>query len=106
VTRRKTARTSPAGQIELAAELTIAHAVDLQRALKERLSLGGALIIDATQVKQIDTAIMQLLVSSWRAAKQRGVVCSWAGVSDSMRRSAVLIGVAEFLSFPDSAAAS
>jgi anti-anti-sigma regulatory factor len=106
VTRKKTARTSPAGPIELAAELTIAHAADLQRALKQRLSLGGALIIDATHVKQIDTAIMQLLVSSWRAGKQRAVVCSWAGVSDCMRRSAALIGVAEFLSFPDSAAAS
>ena len=106
MTRKQSARTSPAGQLELAAELTIAHAPELQRALKERLSLGGSLIIDATRVKQIDTAIMQLLVSSWRAGKQRGVVCSWAGVSDSMRRCAALIGVAEFLSFPDSATAS
>jgi len=48
VTRKKTARTSPAGPIELAAELTIAHAADLQRALRQRLSLGGALIIDGS----------------------------------------------------------
>ena len=85
--------------IELAAELTIAHATELQRTLKERLA-AGALSIDASRVKQIDTSILQLLVSASRACTQRGVACTWTGVSDTMRRCASLIGVAEFLHFP------
>ena len=85
--------------IELAAELTIAHSAELQRTLKERLG-AGALIIDASRVTQIDTSILQLLVSASRASTQRGAACSWTGVSDSMRRCASLIGVAEFLHFP------
>ena len=85
--------------IELAAELTIAHAAELRRTLKERLG-AGALIIDASRVKQVDTSILQLLVSASRACTQRGVSCSWTGVSDTMRRCASLIGVAEFLHFP------
>jgi anti-anti-sigma regulatory factor len=85
--------------IELAPELTIAHAAELQRTLKERLA-AGALIIDASRVKQIDTSILQLLVSASRAGTQRGVACSWTSVSDTMRRCASLIGVAEFLHFP------
>lgn len=85
--------------IELAAELTIAHATDLQRTLKERLA-AGALSIDASRVKQIDTSILQLLVSASRACTQRGVAFGWTGVSDTMRRCASLIGVAEFLHFP------
>jgi anti-anti-sigma regulatory factor len=85
--------------IELAAELTIAHAAELQRTLRQRLA-AGALSIDASRVKQIDTSILQLLVSASRACAQRGVACSWTGVSDTMRRCASLIGVAEFLHFP------
>jgi anti-anti-sigma factor len=85
--------------LELASELSIAHAAELQRTLKERLA-AGALIIDASRVTQIDTSILQLLVSASRACTQRGVVCSWTGVSDTMRRCASLIGVAEFLHFP------
>jgi anti-anti-sigma regulatory factor len=85
--------------IELAAELTIAHAAELQRTLEQRLA-AGALIIDATRVAQIDTSILQLLVSASRACAQRGVAYSWIGVSDTMRRCAALIGVAEFLHFP------
>jgi anti-anti-sigma regulatory factor len=85
--------------IELATELTVAHATELQRTLKERLATG-ALIIDASRVTQVDTSILQLLVSASRACTQRGVAYSWTGVSDSMRRCASLIGVAEFLHFP------
>jgi anti-anti-sigma regulatory factor len=85
--------------IELATELSIADAAELQRTLKQRLA-AGSVIIDATRVTQIDTSILQLLVSASRTCAQRGIAYGWTGVSDSMRRSAALIGVAEFLHFP------
>lgn len=85
--------------IELATELSVADAAELQRTLKQRLA-AGALIIDASRVTQVDTSILQLLVSASRACTQLGVTCSWTGVSETMRRCASLIGVAEFLHFP------
>jgi len=39
-------------------------------------------------------------VSVLRDCTKRGIACSWIGVSDTMRRCAALIGVAEFLHFP------
>jgi anti-anti-sigma regulatory factor len=96
VTKKKTPRAPPPGPIELAAELSIAQAVDLQRSFKDSLA-RGALAVDGTRVTQIDTSILQLLVAAWRAGAQRGVSCSWAGASDALRRSAGLIGVAEAL---------
>jgi anti-anti-sigma regulatory factor len=97
VTKKKTARAPLPARIELAAELTIAHAADLQRTFKDHLAGGGALIVDGTRVTQIDTSILQLLVAAWLAGTQRGISCSWAGASDALRRSATLIGVAEAL---------
>ena len=97
MTKKKTPRAPPTGRIELAAELTIAHAADLQRSFKEGLAGDAALIVDGTRVTQIDTSILQLLVAAWRAGAQRGAPCSWAGASDALRRSAALIGVAAAL---------
>jgi anti-anti-sigma regulatory factor len=97
VTKKKTPRAPQGGRIELAAELTIAHAAGLQRSFKDGLAGGGALLLDGTHVAQIDTSILQLLVALWRAGAERGVSCSWAGASDALRRSATLIGVAAAL---------
>lgn len=85
--------------IGLGTEMTIAHAAELRRTLLERLA-AGALTIDATRVQTVDTSILQLLVSASRACTRRGIACSWIGVSDTMRRCAALIGVAELLHFP------
>jgi anti-anti-sigma regulatory factor len=97
VTKKKTARAPQNGRIELAAELTIAHAADLQRSFKEGLAGGAALLVDGTRVTQIDTSILQLLLAAWRTSAQRGISCSWVGASEALRRSASLIGVAEAL---------
>jgi anti-anti-sigma regulatory factor len=97
VTKKKAPRAPVPERIELAAELTIAHAADLQRSFKNHLAGASALVVDGTRVTQIDTSILQLLVAVWRAGAQRGIGCSWAGTSDALRRSAALIGVAEAL---------
>lgn len=97
MTKKKTPRTPPPKRIELAAELTIAHAADLQRSFKQQLAGCDALIVDGTHVTQIDTSILQLLVAAWRTGAQRGISCSWAGASDALRRAATLIGVADAL---------
>lgn len=86
--------------IELGSRLTIVEAPELHRALVARLAGGGAIVVDGTQVEEIDTAILQLLTSLWRTAPLRGTACTWHGASDVLRDTANLIGVAEALQFP------
>jgi anti-anti-sigma regulatory factor len=91
-------RTKP-GAIELPARLSIAHSQELQRTLVARLASGAVLLVDGSRVEEVDTAILQLLASAWRTGAQRGVERGWQGVSQALRDSARLIGIAEMLQF-------
>jgi anti-anti-sigma regulatory factor len=110
VSRKKPPRAAKASNttrpelVELDARMTIVNAADLHRRLLTRLEQGAAVVVDGSRVEEIDTSILQLLVSLWRTASQRGVACAWAGSSNALRQSADLIGVAEMLHFPDAAA--
>jgi anti-anti-sigma regulatory factor len=86
--------------IHLDARMTILQAAGLHSLLLARLAGGGAIVIDGTRVEEIDTAILQLLASLWRTGTERGVACSWAGVSDALRRTANLIGMTQLLHLP------
>ena len=96
----RAAKPKPAARpvhVELDVRLSIAQAAGLHRTLLARLEQGEAVVIDGTQVEEIDTAILQLLTCLWRTGKERGIACSWHGASDALRQSASLIGVAEML---------
>jgi anti-anti-sigma regulatory factor len=90
----------PVEVIELAAQLTIAQVDALHDDLKRRAAAGHALMFDGARVEQIDTAVLQLLVSAWHTCEQRGTACRWTAASDALRRSAALIGVADLLKLP------
>lgn len=96
----RAAKPKPAARrahVELDVRMSIAQAAGLHRTLLARLERGEAVVIDGTQVEEIDTAILQLLTCLWRTGKERGIVCTWHGASDALRQSAGLIGVADML---------
>jgi anti-anti-sigma regulatory factor len=97
----KGVRSKRASPIELDARMTIVQAADLHRTLLARLAQGQAIVIDGTRVEEIDTAILQLLISLWRTGLERGVTCAWRGVSDTLRQTAELVGVTAMLHLPD-----
>ena len=101
MTKRKPARATLPPPIELGARLTIVQASDLHRTLVARVAGGGPVAVDGSRVEEIDTSILQLLTSLWRTSIERGISCTWHGVSDVLRRRAALIGVAEMLHFPE-----
>jgi anti-anti-sigma regulatory factor len=97
------AESAPAAQpaiIELEARMTIVQAAVLHRTLSGRLAQAEPVIVDGSRVEEIDTAILQLLTSLWRSSIERGIACTWQGASETLRRSAALIGVDEILRFP------
>jgi anti-anti-sigma regulatory factor len=79
--------------IELPARPSIAQSADWHRTLSG-CEGQAALILDGSRVEEIDTAILQLLVSAWLGATKRGAECRWQGASDALRHAATLIGVA------------
>jgi anti-anti-sigma regulatory factor len=85
--------------LQLDSRLTIAQAAELHRALAGRLADGGPVVLDGSRVEEIDTAMLQLLASLWRTARERGIPCAWQTASDALRHAAALIGVAEALHF-------
>jgi anti-anti-sigma regulatory factor len=101
MTKKKSSRMTQPPRIELDARLTIMQAADLHRTLTARLASGGPVAVDGARVEEIDTSILQLLTSLWRTSLERGISCTWHGVSDVLRQKAALIGVAELLHFPD-----
>jgi len=87
--------------LQLESRLTIVQAAALHRTLAALLADGGPIALDGTRVEEIDTAILQLLASLWRTARERGIPCTWRGTSEVLRRTAILIGMAEALHFAD-----
>jgi len=90
--------------IVLGGRLTIVDASGLRDRLVARLASDGPIVLDGTRVVETDTAILQLLASLWRTCGERGIACSWLGVSEGLRDSAKLIGVTEALHLPDAIA--
>ncbi len=90
----------PALGITLPDRLTIAEAGALQRELTDAAAQDVAIHIDGSQVAEIDTACLQVLLCLWRA-RAGGPPCEWRGVSAALRRSAELIGLDGLLRLPD-----
>jgi anti-anti-sigma regulatory factor len=87
-------------RIVLDERLSIAQAAVLHRSWHEALRAGAPLTVDGSGVKEIDTAVLQLLVSLWLSGRALGIDCAWQGVSEALRRTAALIGLTEALHFP------
>jgi anti-anti-sigma regulatory factor len=107
VSKKSPPRAAPATRVkqpapvELDARMTIVQAASLHQTLLTRVSQGEPIVVDGTQVEQIDTAILQLLASLWRTCRARGIDCTWQGASEALRDSAALVGVAGMLHFTD-----
>jgi anti-anti-sigma regulatory factor len=80
--------------VELDARMTIVQAAGLHGQLVSRLTAAEPIVIDGSRVEEVDTAILQLLASLWRTARDRGVACTWHAASEPLRYTANLIGIA------------
>ena len=96
----KATRSKDPVPVELEARMTIVQAADLHRRLLACVAHGETVVVDGTRVEEIDTAVLQLLASLWRTCLARGIACTWRGVSDALRQTAALVGLAEMMHFP------
>ena len=83
--------------ITLLSRPSIGQAIELRRELLASLDEASAVTVDGGAVEEIDTAVLQLLVSLWRTGRDRGIGCSFSDASPTLKHRARLIGVAEAL---------
>ncbi len=65
-----------------------------------QLAEGKELIIDFTEVKEVDSAAVSLMLAWLRAAQRKSVKLSFVNVPGNLRSLANLYGVGEVLSLP------
>jgi anti-anti-sigma regulatory factor len=65
--------------------------------LKTIIESKNSFILDGSQVKVIDTAILQLLVVLFSETQQRDIRVTWQQPSDSLCKSAGLLGLQSHL---------
>jgi anti-anti-sigma factor len=96
-----TLQTDPAQtpcRVTAGGELTIYHAAELHRALTAQVAQSATLVVDLSQVAEIDTAGMQTLLVAQRGAAAAGgglAVVEW---SDAALECARLLNLADVLS--------
>jgi anti-anti-sigma regulatory factor len=85
--------------------LDIAHIGAFRERLEALLAAPRPLILDASGVERVDTAVLQLLTVFVRAAQRRGMALTWRQASEVFLRSAVLLGLDGELGLPRTGAA-
>jgi anti-anti-sigma factor len=82
-----------AGVLELTGELTLGSAPQLQLVLVAHLAAHEAPEIDLLNVTAIDSAGIQLLLATRRAAERQGKALAWLGFSQAVEDALTTLGL-------------
>lgn len=96
--RRKEA--SATAFLEFGEAMDISQAADLRVRLLAMLEKCAPVVLDASAVRYVDTAAMQILAAFMREARADKIKVTWQQPSDSMCGSARLLGLSELLNLP------
>ncbi len=77
----------------LPAHVTMQQASAALRGIEAALAQGGELVLDASDMTEIDTSAVALLMQAQRLARVRGVRLSVTGVPPKLQALAALYGV-------------
>ena len=77
----------------LPAQSGIAQAEELHQQLDGMLLSGQTVVLDASAVERVDTAVLQLLCSFVGSAGESGVQVRWGGISENFTAAASLLGL-------------
>ena len=84
-------------QIVLDKHLNIGEAKNLHAKLEKSLFEAQHVILDASQVEEVDTASIQLLISFVKSAQASNLNVSWKETSKIFNKHATLLGACELL---------
>jgi phospholipid transport system transporter-binding protein len=81
-------------------ELDISGAQDLYDKLQTALGAQCPVVLDATQVERVDTAVLQMLCAFMRDAQASGIAVQWRQPSPALENAARLLNVQACLALP------
>ena len=79
--------------LDLGTKCTIIRAEELHKQMEDLLQTGHDVEVDASQIEQIDTSVLQLLLSFHQSLSQDGRSLSWKTPSEQTLASAKLLGL-------------
>ena len=80
--------------------LNVSQARALHDLLDQTLTQPMPMVLDASQIEQVDTAAMQVLASFCRQLRTQGATIRWAAVSLPLRQAGQLLGLGSLLDYP------
>jgi anti-anti-sigma regulatory factor len=86
--------------ISCSPECHISGAQDLYDTLQAALGAQCPVVLDATRVECVDTAVLQMLCAFVRDAQASGIVVQWRQPSPSLENAARLLNVQTCLALP------
>ena len=86
--------------VTCASVLDISKAADLQKELLEVLGRGSAIRLNGAEVEKIDAAALQVFASFFLTAEAQKVQVQWLHPSETLCRSARLLGMTNVLGLP------
>ena len=90
----------PTTLIYCSPECDISGAQDLYDTLQAALGAQCPIVLDATHVERVDTAVLQMLCAFVRAAQASGIVVQWRQPSLALENAARLLNVQTCLALP------
>ena len=81
-------------------ELDISGAKDLSETLQAALRAQCPVVLEATHVERVDTAVLQMLCAFVRDAQASGMVVQWRQPSPALENAARLLNVRPCLALP------
>ena len=81
-------------------ECNISVAQDLYDTLQAALGAQCPVVLDATHVERVDTAVLQMLCAFVRDAQASGIVVQWQQPSPALENAARLLNVQTCLALP------
>ncbi len=81
-------------------ELDISGAQDLYDTLQVALRAQCPVVLDATHVERVDTAVLQMLCAFVRAAQGSGMAVQWRQPSAALENAARLLNIRACLALP------
>ncbi|MGB5340247.1 MAG: STAS domain-containing protein [Gammaproteobacteria bacterium] len=92
-----TGKTGSNMSVVLDEDMEITDAASLLEKFKSVSGTTGSVVIDGSQVKVIDTAVLQLLVVAFSQARVQETRITWQQPSEYLRNTATLLGLGTYL---------
>ena len=86
-------------KLDLGTKCTIIRAEELHTQMESLIQSGHDIQVDASQVEQIDTSALQLLIGFHQALEKEGRALSWLNPSEQTLSTAKLLGLDTHLGF-------